>query len=400
MREHVRLFIKQCDTCQKTNPIEYKINTKAFTTGTYSPFERVNVDHIGPFVEDEYGNSYVLVIIDCFSRYINLYPVRDTQASTAATALLHHCGSYGTPCQLLSDQGSAFVNQLIAEFLNLMGTEQVITMAYSKEENSIVERSNKEVNRWTCDILYDKKLNTNKWSMQLPFVARIHNASPVATIGCAPAEIIFGNAINLDRGIFIPAEERNTSDDIPLTEWMHDRVSYQDTIIKIAQQKQKQHEDAHLTANPVQQTEFPVGSHVLVSQPLTTYGQRRPNKFSTYKKGPYKVLKQIDRSYDLLNLTTGKTENKSMYLLTPYHYDAHRTNPETMAMKDYPSAYVVEEIRAHQGAWGRHRAMTFTVKWVGYDDTTTEPWASLKTNQKLKEYLTKQGKERLMPNIL
>jgi hypothetical protein len=35
--------------------------------------EALNIDYIGPFPEDEYGNTYVLTVIDTFSRAIGLY---------------------------------------------------------------------------------------------------------------------------------------------------------------------------------------------------------------------------------------------------------------------------------------------------------------------------------------
>ncbi|KAE9543511.1 hypothetical protein AGLY_002311 [Aphis glycines] len=40
------------------------------------PFEVVNVDHIGPFVKSTKGNSYILVLIDNLTKYVQLYPVK------------------------------------------------------------------------------------------------------------------------------------------------------------------------------------------------------------------------------------------------------------------------------------------------------------------------------------
>jgi hypothetical protein len=75
MREHIRKFIKCCPCCQKMSYIKIPIHTHPFTTASYSVMERVNVDTIGPLPQDEYGNKYIIVFIDCFSRFIELYAV-------------------------------------------------------------------------------------------------------------------------------------------------------------------------------------------------------------------------------------------------------------------------------------------------------------------------------------
>jgi hypothetical protein len=45
------------------------------------------------------------------------------------------------------DKGSHFANELIAQFLAATGTLQNLTLAYSSQENAIVERNNIEINR-------------------------------------------------------------------------------------------------------------------------------------------------------------------------------------------------------------------------------------------------------------
>ena len=54
-----------------------------------------------------------------------------------------------------SDRGSHFANDLIKEFLDLTGTPHNLTLAYSSQENAIVERVNKEVNRHLRGLVFD-----------------------------------------------------------------------------------------------------------------------------------------------------------------------------------------------------------------------------------------------------
>ena len=80
MRAHVRTFIKHCPCCQKMRAIAPGIISRPYTLARYEPMERLNIDTIGPLPVDESGNKFIIVIIDCFTRFIELYPAPDTTA--------------------------------------------------------------------------------------------------------------------------------------------------------------------------------------------------------------------------------------------------------------------------------------------------------------------------------
>ena len=54
---------------------------------------------------------------------------------------------FGALHQLRSDNGPHFIADVIREFLLLVGVKHSLTLAYSKQENAIVERYNKEIYR-------------------------------------------------------------------------------------------------------------------------------------------------------------------------------------------------------------------------------------------------------------
>ena len=61
------------------------------------------------------------------------------------------------PTRLVSDKGPALISNLMRDFMALVGTEHVKTMAASKEENSIVERLNREVMRHLRNLVFDRQ---------------------------------------------------------------------------------------------------------------------------------------------------------------------------------------------------------------------------------------------------
>jgi hypothetical protein len=202
LTDYVTQFIKQCPVCQKLSTLHVPIQARAFTTATYEPHQRLNVDTIGPLPSDADGNCYILVLIDTFTRWIELYPIKTVTALDAAKVLLQHFGRFGQAQELQSDNGSQFVNEIIKELCLLIGVEHKRTLAYSSEENAIVERANKEVLRHLRAIIHDTKV-LETWNVFLPFVQRIMNAAVSQTTGVSPAQLLFGCAITLDRSILV-----------------------------------------------------------------------------------------------------------------------------------------------------------------------------------------------------
>ena len=71
-----------------------------------------------------------------------MYVQYNTTTLSTAECELQHFGYFGVPRQLRSDNGPHSIADVIKEFLALVGIEQCLTLAYSNEENAIVERFN------------------------------------------------------------------------------------------------------------------------------------------------------------------------------------------------------------------------------------------------------------------
>ena len=124
----------------------------------------------------------------------------DVDAKSAADCLLAHFGRFGSPNMIRSDRGSRSANDMIKEFLDLYGTPHNLTLAYSKQENAIVERVNKVVNRHLRGLVFDTQ-TLEGYAKSIPFVQRIINSSVNRRTGVSPTHLLFGNKLDLNRGI-------------------------------------------------------------------------------------------------------------------------------------------------------------------------------------------------------
>ena len=186
------------------SPDNQKPVTHRFTTSTYAPMECINIDFIGPFPD----KGYILVMVDTFTRFIELSASPDNTAKSAATGLIEHLGRYGAPRFLRSDNGPHFVNKILEEFVKVVGTTHNLILPYSSQEISIVERMNKEINRHITEFTFDRA-TTENYREILPFVQRIVNTTFNVRTQSTAAKLVYGNAIDLDANILPPRDEIN-----------------------------------------------------------------------------------------------------------------------------------------------------------------------------------------------
>ena len=113
MRRDVENYVKQCDSCQrneihKKNKIAMKITTTAA-----EPLEKLYMD-IVVLPESNWGNKYGLVIQDDLTRCLIVAPMENQESETVARTFVEHviC-KFGTPLELVTDNGTNFVSSLM-----------------------------------------------------------------------------------------------------------------------------------------------------------------------------------------------------------------------------------------------------------------------------------------------
>ena len=199
--------------------LKIPIHAHGFTTSTFTPMKCLNIDFLSPFPD----TGYILVIVCTLTRWVELYLTTDATALSAADCLIKYFGRFGTPRQLRSDNGRHFIAAVIKEFLTLVGVEQCLTLAYSKVENVIVERYNKEINRHLRALTFDN-VSLGDYRKSLPLVQRILNSNHSDRLKISASQMLFGNMLNLDIGIFMKYPERPVQKK-PLSYYMSELLS-------------------------------------------------------------------------------------------------------------------------------------------------------------------------------
>jgi transposase InsO family protein len=364
------------------------IHAHGFSTSTYTPMECLNIDFIGPFPD----GGFVLVIIDTFTRWVELFHTKDASALSAATCLFQHFGRFGAPLQLRSDNGPHFIADLIREFLALVGTQHCLTLVYSKEENAIVERMNKEINRHLRALTFDNTSLEN-YSQSLPFVQRILNSNHSDRLKISASQLLFGNVLNLDRGIFLPAAERLLVESKPLSRHMSQMLKMQDSLLKASAAELLRTDLLHVSTKQQRtHTEFPINSYVLVHYRSGS----PPTRLHTSWRGPMRVVSGSNSRYTLYDLITNKEKEYHVSDMKQFLYDPNYVDPVDVARRDHME-FFVESIVSHRGNLNRS-AIEFLVKWRDYPESENswEPYSSLRDNAILHDYLKLKNLHRLI----
>ena len=394
MRKCVEKFIKECPYCQKTTQRKIDITTLPKTLASTVAMQQLHMDTIGPLPVDSVGYSYILVIIDKFSRWVSLYPLKTVNAQEASEALLSHMGIFGVPVDIGSDGGSQFM-AVIDELIAIVGATHSVTLAHSHEESGIVERANKEIMRHLRAFLFEQTIGA-EWRVYLPFTQRICNAEVIKHLNVSPAQVIFGSAIDLNRGILSP-NIMASHDHGELSDYVNKLITVQAATIKYAAKMQRERDEVVILAKTAALTsaitEFGAGSYVLLEYPNDGFLMipRPPNKLMTNLKGPLQVISNKGPTYILRDLVTTKSVHAHVSRLREFHYDKERVNPLAVAVKD-SDQYLVERVLNHKGFTGtgkqRERSkLLFLVKWLGYEEPEWQPWKNLHTNIKAHEYM-------------
>jgi hypothetical protein len=395
LRNKVNHFVRNCPLCQRMSELKVPILAHRFVSSTFEPMQRLAIDAIGPLPPSDEGYKYILVIIDCFTRWIELFPMKDVSAIAAADSIVQFAGRYGFAKQLVSDRGSQFVNSIISELMQLLTTEHSFSIAYSKEENSIVERANKEVLRHLRAILLHSEV-IKDWKQAVPFVQRIFNASVNRSIGVSPAQLVFGKSIDLNRNIIQDETFNSPSIDFNnLSQYSAKLLKQQKLIISVAQATQARRNSDHLAHQPGEPTIFAIDSWVMVSYPKNRMKLNALSKLDSPWYGPMKIISKNVDKYELYNPATGKHETVHVARLKQFIHDSSII-PEDVAIRNN-EMYVVENILSHQGSINTRKDLKFQVKWRGTSDTTWEPWENLRDNIVVHAYLRSNRMSSIIP---
>ena len=109
------------------------------------PMEHIALDILGPLPLSESGNQYLLIVTDYFTKWPEVYPLPNQEATTVAKVLVNGmiC-RFGVPLEIHSDQGRNFESALF-KVCRLLGMTKTRTTPLHPQSDGMVEGMNRTI---------------------------------------------------------------------------------------------------------------------------------------------------------------------------------------------------------------------------------------------------------------
>ena len=133
---------------------------------------------------------YVMNIVDVWSRYCWLVPLKEKNAELVLEALTKIVDEFGPVGSILSDNGTEFKNSLMKDFYKTRKIKELHTMSYSPESNGIVERKNRDMRKYMRKLFI--KYETTNWVDLLPEINGLLNMQYNSSVKEIPHLMYFG----------------------------------------------------------------------------------------------------------------------------------------------------------------------------------------------------------------
>ena len=140
----------------------------------------------------KYGYRYMLVLADTFSGWVEAFPTKGEIAIEVAKKILEEIvPRYGLPVTMGSDNGPAFVSQIVQGLAQALGTKWKLHCEYNPQSSGQVERMNQTLKETLTKLAIE---TGGDWVTLLPFALfRAHNTP--YKLNLTPFEILYGRPL-------------------------------------------------------------------------------------------------------------------------------------------------------------------------------------------------------------
>ena len=367
LRVDVRDFVQGCIHCLS---VDGTMEPRPYgpTLHATKPNECLHFDFL-TLPESDDGYTYVLVLKDDMSGWVELVPCKTASATEVYQALMDCFKRFGVVHQWVSDQGSHFKNQVVDMLRRCVGGQHRFTLAYCPWANGTVEVVNRTLIRCLKAVTSEMKLAIAQWTSVLPLVQ--------SALNHMPADRLDGTAFTM-----LPAQTALTAimhcetKQMVSIDWIQDKQqehlqAASDALDEMhkqlsaaAEKRRQQARERRAAKRQVEPANFVEGDFVLVGQVL-----QRANKLAVQWRGPQRVVRACsDHVFEVQELVEPFAVAKHHAARLKFYADASRgvTEDLTAHALHAQGGNLVEDLLACRlGA--ESQQWEIQVKWTGLD---------------------------------
>ncbi|GFX87526.1 transposon Tf2-11 polyprotein [Trichonephila clavipes] len=138
------------------------------------PLSTYHVDFIGPLPSTNKSYQHIFTVVDAFTKFTWLYPVKTVSAESALEKLKQQQKTFGNPIRIISDRGSAFTSKLFNDYCDEENIQHLQIATSVPRGNGQFER----IHRTLIPVLTKLSLDdSTKWYKYVDRLQRILNST-------------------------------------------------------------------------------------------------------------------------------------------------------------------------------------------------------------------------------
>ncbi|ODM88297.1 Transposon Ty3-I Gag-Pol polyprotein [Orchesella cincta] len=293
MKKDIYFYIARCETCQKTKVSHTAPIGIGSSLKITAPWETVAIDLMGPYTRGTNQNQYLLVVVDSFSKWVELFGIRQATSKVIISRLEELFCRWGFPKYIISDNGSQFTSREYTAWCEKLGIKPFYVPPYHPQSN-IVERYNQTIKNMIISVINSCK-DWDKYLNELAFALR---SSVNDSLEYSPAYVNFGRELRypIDNNIGLPVMRSNANE-------ISDRIAHIQGLVK---ENMLGHQERHLAAynDGRRQGNLKVGDKVLLRTFILSNAEKKITSALCKKfEGPYSVVRKRSESiFDLKHI--------------------------------------------------------------------------------------------------
>lgn len=323
-RNDVVNWIRSCQPCNEFNQTVH-VNRPLNPIEIEDRFDFVCYDLAGPFLPTNIrGNQYALILVDHFSKWVEIMALKEASAPTIAKAIFDEwCCRYGIMTKLHSDGGQNVHSGVVKELCSLIGTVKSKSSRLHPQGDGMAETTIK-----TIKTAIKKQVDEHgqDWDLYLQPTAFALRTSINHSTQHTPAELVVGD--NLQRPIDVSSTTHTAGNGRAHKEFASSLVKKLDISAdavrdssRRARQKMKEKYDKRNTKHDIQ-----IGNKVMLWWPY--YKKGIPRSFQPSWKGPFTVVELIGNTNCRIEDEDGRIKcvhlNQLKVVQERNSYTAHR----------------------------------------------------------------------------
>ncbi|KAI4880855.1 hypothetical protein NFI96_005789 [Prochilodus magdalenae] len=312
MRKDVTDYIKGCLICcqfQPSNPLHRTPLQKRGITFAWSDLQ---LDWVGPLTRTVSGNKYFLTVTCAFTKWVECLP-NDTALTTAYLLINHIFSRFGLPIRVDSDRGTHFTAEVMQQLWQLLGLKANFHVSYHPQSSGQVERANR-----TVVSILRKYISANyrDWDVKVPLILMAIRATPHASTGTSPFEMMTGRRMTLPLHLLYQPGEASIAVAYTMHEYMEGLRKHPRATFAFAQEKLEKSAEGRKTYYDQKSSynELQVGDKdwyytfaQLIGRPQSSTG-KQARMFLPHWAGPHLITDKLSLVVYQIRINKGQEE--------------------------------------------------------------------------------------------